>query len=245
MHNPYFQFQQFTVWHDHCAMKVCTDGVLLGSWCTVEPAQTVLDVGTGSGVIALMLAQRNATANILGIDIDADSVEQAQQNFLQSPFSQRLQAKCQDFNHHELPAASYDLIVSNPPFFTEDTLAPRPQRANARSTCSLPFAMLLAHSAMLLNEQGRLAVVIPHSSAADFILTASMHGLHLHRRCDVRTTQRKTSKRTLLEFGKQSTSSVFTTLTIHGEKGGYTDEYIALTRDFYLQQTMLIAAGLT
>ena len=127
MSNPYFQFKQFTVWHDRCAMKVGTDGVLLGAWCHVDGARKALDVGTGSGLIALMIAQRNPELQVLGIDIDVDSVIQAQENSLRSPFAQQLNIQLLNLKVLEV-LHNYDLVVSNPPFYTEDTVSPQEER---------------------------------------------------------------------------------------------------------------------
>ena len=236
-----FRFQQFEVKHDRCAMKVGTDGVLLGAWVNVDGVQAVLDIGVGSGLISLMIAQRNSQAEVLGIDIDSDAVSQAQENFQHSPFSNRLKAEVCDFRtlppHWESLEGDRErelLIVSNPPFFIEDTLAPDATRAMARSNSSLPFDILISNASSLLTEKGRFAVIIPYSQAADFVLTASTFGLHLLRRCDVQTTPRKSPKRTLLEFGKQTDTTSFETLCLYDADGSRSQEYAALTADFYL-----------
>ena len=235
--NPSFRFQQFEVRHDRCAMKVGTDGVLLGAWVRCDDVERILDVGTGSGLIALMLSQRNPQAEVLGIDIDAEAVSQAQENFLRSPFSSRLRAEVADFRIS--PPWEGDggrsLIVSNPPFFTEDTLAPDAARATARSNGSLPFAVLIANAASLLKGEGRFAVFIPYVHAADFVLTASTCGLHLLRRCDVQTSPRKPMRRTLLEFGTQTGTTSFETLCLHNADGTFSEPYRSLTADFYLK----------
>lgn len=229
MPSPNFQFKQFTVWHDRCAMKVGTDGVLLGAWCTVEGAQTVLDIGTGSGVIALMLAQRNLQARIVGIDIDADAVAQANDNFVRSPFASRLTALQMDFaSPSTLHASPFSLIVSNPPFFTEDTASPDPRRQQARSASSLPLDVLMEGVAALLADDGRFALVVPYTSAADVVLAAATHGLNLCRRCDVRGGERKPPKRVLLEFTRRTVVTQFSSLVIGSP------DYQLLTRDFYL-----------
>lgn len=231
-----FRFQQFEVWHDRCAMKVGTDGVLLGAWVNVDDVQFVLDVGTGSGLISMMIAQRNTQAEIHGIDVDAEAVSQAQENFQRSPFSSRLSAEVADFTSQFslLNSQLFDLIVCNPPFFTEDTQAPDAARAAARSNSSLPFDVLIERAARLLQEPGRFAVIIPYAQAADFVLTASTFGLYLQRRCDVKTTTQKSPKRSLLEFGKQTGTTQFDTLCLHDSDGKLSQQYQALTADFYL-----------
>ena len=231
-----FRFQQFEVWHDRCAMKVGTDGVLLGAWVNVESVQCVLDVGVGSGLISLMIAQRNTQAEIHGIDVDAEAVSQAQENFQRSPFSSRLSAEVADFTSQFslLNSQLFDLIVCNPPFFTEDTQAPDAARAAARSNSSLPFDVLIERAARLLHEQGHFAVIIPYAQAADFVLTASTFGLYLQRRSDVKTTPQKSPKRSLLEFGKQTGATQFDTLCLHDSDVRLSKQYQALTADFYL-----------
>ena len=241
-HKSFFQFQQFSVWHDRCAMKVGTDGVLIGSWCGVEGAETALDVGCGSGLIALMLAQRNPSLQVLGIDIDEAAVSQAQENFQRSPFADRLKTECADFTRSPLVESSplgelegaFSLIVSNPPFYKEDTKAPDQLRAHARHSTSLPFDTLIRHSAELLAADGHLAVILPNSAASDFILTARTSGLHLQRRCDVRTTAQKPFKRTMLELGFNQRETHFEELTLHTSDGDLSSEYKTLTSAFYL-----------
>ena len=227
MSNPYFQFKQFTVWHDRCAMKVGTDGVLLGAWCHVDGAKKALDVGTGSGLIALMIAQRNPELQVLGIDIDVDSVTQAQENSLRSPFAQQLNIQLLNLKVLEV-LHNYDLVVSNPPFYTEDTVSPQEERSAARNVKSLPFKLLIERAVELMKEDGLFSVIIPYSEASQFILDASAVGLKLYRRCDVKATPEKAYKRTLLEFGLQDRESQFEELILNSEK------FKTLVQDFYL-----------
>ena len=235
MGNPYFQFKTFCVWHDKCAMKVGTDGVLLGAWAQVDHATTALDVGTGSGLIALMLASRSSQIQVTAIDIDKDAVNQAADNFEKSSFASRLTVRQEDFGHATDKArATYDLIVSNPPFFTEKVLCPDTRRSMARSNTHLPFELLLENSATLLNPNGHLSVIIPFSESASFIAEAAAHGLYLYRRCDVRSTERKPPVRTLLELGRHGGDTQTDLLTIHAHGGGLSPEMKQLTEDFYL-----------
>ena len=219
-----FKFRQFTVWHDRCAMKVGTDGVLLGAWASVDGAANALDVGTGSGLIALMLAQRNTELRVTGVDIDSDAVAQARENFLRSPFASRLTVLEADFTAPFPYDLKYDVIVSNPPFYVEDVHSPD----------SRPFATLVDRAAELLSPQGKIDVVVPASAVPDIVLSASAHGLHLLRRTDVHTTERKPPKRTLLEFRRSDEPSVCSKLVIHDVAGGYSLQYRQLTQDFYL-----------
>jgi len=233
MRNPSFNFKQFTVWHDRCAMKVGTDGVLLGAWCSADNADFALDIGTGSGLIALMLAQRTQ-AKVIGIDIDADAVAQAANNFRQSPFAARLTALQADFAAFA-PAQSFGLIVSNPPFFAEDTASPNSQRDQARRATNLPLSVLLSGAKKLLAPGGKVAIVVPQSQAAEAVFQASQCGLHLCRRCDVRSTPAKPPLRALLEWTDRPCQSQISALCLHGEGGARSDDYARLTEDFNLK----------
>lgn len=242
-----FRFKQFAVRHDRCAMKVGTDGVLLGAWANVEGAKTALDIGTGTGLIALMLAQRNATLPITGIDIDPAAVEQAKENVQNSPWRERIVIEKEDFQTFSptLPhdeegvqrterGCLFDLIVSNPPFFLEDTLNPNAARTAARHACSLPFPVLIQKAARMLTEQGRLCLIVPTAIATDVVGEAATHHLYLSKRTDVKTTPRKVPKRTLLEFTPYITETAYSTLTLQDEQQQKTSEYTALTQEFYL-----------
>ena len=234
-------------------MKVGTDGVLLGAWAnptlnshpptlyskpyTLNPILSTLnylDVGTGTGLIALMLAQRFPHANIVGIDIDEASIEQAKENVTGSPFKAQITLLRQDFNDIDSFSSQFDLIVSNPPFYTEDTLSGKDARDKARHTSSLPFETLVENAAKLLTENGHFSVIIPYQSAPDFISLCAINRLYLTRRTDVRTSLRKPLKRTLLEFGKTILPVDATTLTLHDEHGQRTPDYTQLTAPFYL-----------
>lgn len=224
-------------------MKVGTDGVLLGAWCRTEGCAAVLDVGTGSGVIALMLAQRLPAARITAIDIDEAAVAQAQENFAASPWATRLTCRKEDFGaaDRKPPSAAadtperYDLIVSNPPFFTERVTSPSPARRLARSAASLPLSVLVRVAARRLTATGRLALVLPHDAAGEAVLSAAAEGLHLCRRCDVRTTAAKPPRRVLLEFGRERADTALETLTLCGDDGNRTPQYEALTAPFYVR----------
>ena len=242
-----FRFKQFAVRHDRCAMKVGTDGVLLGAWANVEGAKTALDIGTGTGLIALMLAQRNVTLHITGIDIDPAAVEQAKENVQNSPWRNRIVIEKEDFQTFSptLPhdeegvqrterGCLFDLIVSNPPFFLEDTLNPNAARTAARHACSLPFPVLIQKAARMLTEQGRLCLIVPTAIATDVVGEAATHHLYLSKRTDVKTTPRKAPKRTLLEFTPYITETAYSTLTLQDEQQQKTSEYTALTQEFYL-----------
>ena len=247
MANSYFQFKQFTIHHDRCAMKVGTDGVLLGAWAPLDHPARILDVGTGSGVIALMLAQRFPAATVEGIDIDAAAIAQAQENIAASPYAARCTARCSTLHsliqqagsatgvqNAPAPEELYDAVVCNPPFFEESLLPPDARRRDARHTTSLPFPELAADSARLLRPGVCFCVILPTTAFDAFHLQCFDHGLTLEARCDVKTTPQKPPKRTLACFRKDTaTTRRNDTLTLT-ENGQRSSAYAALTRDFYL-----------
>ncbi len=214
-------------------MKVGTDGVLLGAWVSVRPTdRRILDIGTGTGLIALMLAQRAAAASITGIDIA--SVDEARRNADASPWGDRLHFEQCPVQRFE--AEPFDLIVSNPPFFVESLRCPDAGRTQARHAVELPFEALRDALLRLLAPEGRYALVLPVAEAARF--EALCEGeLHRLRRTEVRTTPRRAPKRVLLEGTRRPTAApVCDALTIGtGAHETYTDEYRLLTRDFYLK----------
>jgi len=234
MSNDIFRFKQFCIRHDRCAMKVGTDGVLLGAWGWVE-SRRILDVGTGTGLIALMAAQRNPEAQVLGIDIDEAAVRQAQENIAESPFSQRVRCELQDvLTFH--PEARFDAILCNPPFFTEDTLPDDNARAMARNNRSLPFAKLVPKVATLLNDEGRFSIIVPSNHAQEIIGLCLAEGLQLQRRCLVRTVAHKPPRRALLTFVFQvsTVNSQLSDLCLMSSDGNRSYAYEELTKAFYL-----------
>lgn len=224
-------------------MKVGTDGVLLGAWCSVEGASRALDVGTGSGLIAMMIAQRNELVSVDAIDIDADAVSQATDNFRNSSFATRLKAHLWNFVQTSSSSkdvtfvperGTYDLVVSNPPFYSEQTECKGKKRHMARHTSSLPLNTLVENARSLLTDEGRLSLILPFESSDEVIGEAAMVGLYLVRRTDIRTTERKCPKRTLLEFGLNITDAQHDTLILSDATGQRTIQYSELTREFYL-----------
>lgn len=219
-------------------MKVGTDGVLLGAWAAQgEESQKILkalDVGVGSGLISLMLAQRFPDIQVTGIDIDEPSVCQAKENVGASPFKERISIHKQDFREINSYSNKYDIIVSNPPFYSERTLSGDIARDTARHNCFLSFDTLVGNAAKLLTDNGLFSVVIPYGEARGFISTCASHKLYLKRRMDVRPSEKKTFRRTLLEFGRTACATITTTLILNALDGSRTDEYTQLTKDFYL-----------
>lgn len=232
MPNPYFKFKQFTVYHDKCAMKVGTDGVLLGAWCDVAGVRRMLDVGTGTGLIALMAAQRSE-AHVTALDVDAAAVEQARENCDASPWAERIDVVQADFCSYR-PGGLFDCIVSNPPYFVEDVHCPDKQRNMARHTAGLTFASLLERVGALLSEEGRFSVVLPAVAVADFVYQAMRNKLYLSRRTLVCTKSGVLPKRALLEFSRVENTCRESVLTIESEHHKYTPEFVELVKDFYL-----------
>ncbi|MDD4425269.1 MAG: methyltransferase [Mariniphaga sp.] len=233
--NNYFQFKHFSIIQENAAFKVGTDAVLLGSWVNISTAKTILDIGTGTGIIALMMAQRS-TARITGIEIEKNAAEEATGNVKNSPWNQRvniLNTSFQDFV--KANTGVFDLIVSNPPFFTNSQKSKCNLLALARHNDLLPHARLVIGAVELLERKGRLAVILPAETSPGFIEMAENNGLHLIRQTDVKPNNRKKTNRFLMEFGKIKEITEKSSLIIYDdEKPDFTDDYKWLTRDFYL-----------
>ena len=228
-----FRFKQFAVEQDDVAMKVGTDGVLLGAWAACDGAKRILDIGTGTGVISLMLAQRNAEAQIQAVEIDETATQRARSNFDLSPWAERLEVEncaVQEFG----AAEKFDLIISNPPYFVDSLLPPDAKRSTARHTHDLSFEELDKAVCRLLADEGRFALILPITEFEKYLTITQ---LHLARRCDVYPKVGAAIKRVMAEFALHATAEVkYETITIEQDKrGDYTDEYRALTKDFYLK----------
>ena len=236
MSNPYFQFKQFTIRHDKCAMKVGTDGVLLGAWADVQSSQHILDVGTGSGLIAIMLAQRSH-AVIDAIDIDYDACLQARENAGSSPFAGRIHIEHSPLAEYANHCSSkYDLIVSNPPYFIASLKCPDGKRSLARHTDTLLLEDLVKDCSRLLTENGRIALILPFEQTDYLYDIAKKYQLFLRRRTNVIPQPNAAPKRLLVELSVQPHTSAFTgDLTIEESRHQYTEAYKTLTRDFYLK----------
>lgn len=235
-----FRFKQFTVQQDKCAMKVGTDGVLLGAWAPIgHNPQSILDIGAGTGLIALMLAQRSNAGQIDAIEIDNNAYEQAVGNFEDSPWADRLfcyHAGLDEFID-EMEDEEYELIISNPPFYSEDYITGNEQRDKARFNFSLPFEELAeAVSLLLRGDNGIFAVVLPYKEEENFIAIAKECSLFPFRITRVKGTPKAEIKRSLIAFKKLETEHILTDeLIIETERHNYTPEYIELTKDFYLK----------
>jgi tRNA1Val (adenine37-N6)-methyltransferase len=236
MSNQWFRFQKFLIRQDRSAMKVGTDGVLLGAWAGCDHCSTILDIGTGTGLIALMLAQRNSDTMITALEIDSSASTQARENVSESFWKDRITVIEDDFCSWE-PAhgLGFDLIVSNPPFFTRSLKNPDNQRATARHDDELPFSCLISKAAGLLTSLGKLSLVLPTDRVSEVTRMTSEAGLFLHRRMDVRGHGQAPVKRVLLEWGRGERSLEITELIIEKEvRGEFTEEYKRLTGEFYL-----------
>jgi tRNA1Val (adenine37-N6)-methyltransferase len=208
--------------------------VLLGACCNVADAQSILDVGTGTGLIALMLAQRT-DADISAIEIDEASCLDAQLNFRNSPWSERIQLYAADFNEFQAThPGSFDLIVSNPPFFRQSLKSADSASSMARHDVALSFVQLITGSKKLLNFPGRLAVIIPVEACDDFRETARLEGFYLCRKTMVIPRTGKSPKRVLLEFSVTQAYPEVGELVILEDKNRYSEAFIELTKEFYL-----------
>ncbi len=232
-----FHFKQFTIHQDRCAMKIGTDGVLLGAWTPLANApESILDIGAGTGIIALMLAQRSTAETIDAIEIAEAAYEQCMDNFEQSPWADRL------FCYHagldefvEEIEDRYELIVSNPPFYSEAMASGSTARDLARQNQSLPFGELLEGVSKLLSPEGVFTTIIPNKEEAAFKEIAATYGLLPKHITHVKGTATATIKRSMLAFTFSAEDTQEDTLVIEHARHEYTAAYTALTQEFYLK----------
>ncbi len=234
--NNYFQFKKFRINQEKSAMKVNTDGVLLGAWTDLTSVNTVLDIGTGTGMISLMIAQRSA-ATITGIEIEKNAAEEAYINVQHSVWNERIKIEhvsFQDFADHSNDR--FDLIVSNPPFFSNSAKNREPHVAIARHNHKLPFSDILSGSLKLLAESGKLALILPADSAGGFIEEAQQNNLFLARLTEVQPFPGKEPNRYLMEFGRELKKVQKNRISVYNETGkDYSEDFKLLARDFYLK----------
>lgn len=232
-----FKFKQFTIQQDRCAMKIGTDGVLLGAWVSLEnDPDSILDIGAGTGILSLQLAQRSIAETIEAIEIDENAFEQCVENFEDSPWGDRLfcfHASAQEFA--EEIDAEFNLIIANPPFYSDDYKTESESRNQARFTDSLPFRDLAIMAFQFLSEDGIFALILPRKEEENFIAIASEVGLSPKRICRVKGSPTSEVKRSLLEFSFQETETIFEELIIEISRHHYTKEYQDLVKDFYLK----------
>lgn len=234
MPKPEFRFKRFTIRQDRCALKVGTDGVLFGAWVNYEGARRILDIGTGTGVLALIAAQRNDEAQIDAVEIDDASAEQATENVAASPWSDRVRVHRMDVRRMKA-ADPYDLIICNPPYYAGYSTSPDQRIGLAKHSGELLFSELLSAVGALLNAGGRFAVIIPKNRELEFLKEAGRVGLHPRRRCVVRYVAHRPAKRVLLELDRSSATVEETELTVEATGPfDYTPEYRALISDLML-----------
>lgn len=238
MGTHYFQFKQFTIYHDRCAMKVGTDGVLLGAWCNIPKNGNILDIGTGTGIIALMAAQRSSFSQVSidAIEIDRDAYLQAKENISSSPWSNKIQViNCSLQEYAEMSETLYDHIVSNPPYF-DNTLPPKSlSRQMARHTASLTYEEFVSNAVKLLKPEGHISVIYPADQDRQLTGIAVSNKLWVSRKVWVKGRPNVFPKRVLVEWGKSPVSYIEEELVIETAPLTYTPEYIDLTKDFYLK----------
>jgi tRNA1Val (adenine37-N6)-methyltransferase len=234
MSEDIFHFRYFTVHQDKCAMKVGTDAVLLGSWVDPGDARRILDVGTGTGLLALMLAQKS-DAMIEGVDIDQGAYLQARENFLLSPWYFQLtpvHASFQEFAVQATPG--YDLIVSNPPYFQHASKPSGEARTAARHTDMLAYGELIDGVRKLLHPNGRFCVILPFKEGMDFLDLAQQRGLFCQRLARIKTKPGKPEKRVMIEFGYRFGVMTEEEIVIQEENNRFSDQYIRMTDEYFL-----------
>lgn len=227
-----FKFRNFIIRQENCAMKVGTDGVMLGAWA--NGGSHVLDIGTGTGLIALMMAQRFAEALVEGVEIDGDAACQASANVKASPYAERVcvhSSSLQDF----LPSSPFDAIVTNPPFFVNSLASPSSARTVARHATTLTFSEIFRFASRWLSLDGELSAVLPIDVADDFSSEAFMCGFFLARKCCVRTVERRMPKRVLLSFTKVRPLLFDESEVVLMQDGRRSEWYAGLTKDFYVK----------
>ena len=227
-----FTFRQFSVNDRRCGMKIGTDGVVLGAWADCRNAKTAIDIGCGSGLIALMIAQRS-DASVTAVELDRGAYLDAVDNVAHSPWRDRISVIEGDFSAYR-PIAPADLIVSNPPFFASGELSPSASRAGARHEGSLNYSTLIDYAAEYLSPLGRLAFIYDAGREDDIIYKAEMKHLKLRRICRLRQREDRPYIRTLYEFSPTDGPIETDTLTICGRDGRHSDGFRTLTQDFYL-----------
>jgi len=235
MANDYFRFKQFTIHQDRCAFKVGTDGVLLGALAEIHGNGWLLDIGTGTGLIAIMAAQRT-NCRIIAIEPDYNSYIQACENVFACPWSDRISVEKYTFSDYfSICDRKFDFIVTNPPYFRNSLLSPDPAKSGARHACSLSYEQLAGGCARLLAEEGSLHIILPYTEGTLFIATAAEKGLFCSRMIKVKAVPSGPVIRLIMKFEKSKKPIREGFLTIEtGRRHEYTPEYIEATRDFYL-----------
>lgn len=229
-----FKFKQFSLQQTNAAMKIGTDGILLGAWARVAHSKTLLDIGTGTGVIALMQAQKNNSVLIDAVEIDNNASIDAKFNFENSPWNNRLnlhQCSLESFDKK----IEYDTIISNPPFFEKSLVANTQSRTMARHTASLHYNQIIEFAECWLSKNGNLCMILPVNQEEKCILKARKSGLYVKRKCNVFPKKTKNQHRSLIEFSFENQTQIEENLIIENEKRhDYTDKYKEITKEFYI-----------
>jgi len=236
MPNPYFQFKQFTIFQDQCAMKVCTDACILGAWFSEKtPAySSILDIGSGTGLLMLMLAQKHK-GEIQGIELDLSAFKQLKENIGQSRWSGELQVFPGDVRQFNFPH-KFDFIITNPPFYERDLEADSHSKNLARHSKELTLAELLATIDENLSAEGSFGILLPYHRVNYFEELAESRHFHLREQLFIRQTPRHDLFRAVLHFSRNKENFIpETELSIQNEQGQYTDEFVELMRDYYLK----------
>jgi tRNA1Val (adenine37-N6)-methyltransferase len=230
-----FTFKQFAIEHKNCAMKVNTDGILLASWVQLLHPKSILDIGTGSGLLSLMLAQRTqeSGSQITALEIDEDASKQAQINFEQSPWHERINNVRADVTQWQCDT-QFDVIISNPPYFTNSLASPNEKRHLARHNDSLSFIQLLDCASKLSTRNAELHLILPSNETQSLLSLLPQTNWHLIRHTSVSTVDGKVASRELLSFSKHAGNLIHNTLCIKTQSNQYSPEFIELTRAFYL-----------
>jgi tRNA1Val (adenine37-N6)-methyltransferase len=235
MANDYFVFKQFTIHQDISAFKVGTDGVLLGAAVDISGVARILEIGTGTGLIAIMLAQRS-NAEIVAIEPDKDSFNQASENVSLCRWRDRIKVEHTDLQNFNPGEVKYDLVVTNPPYFTDSLKSPDPKRSAARHNDSLSSQDILKGVSKLLETAGRFQMIMPYTEGNVFIAEAHEYGLYCNNIVKIKPLPTSEVRRLILTFSSHRVKPLERFLTIeHGKRHEFTEEYISLTRDFYLK----------
>lgn len=229
-----FNFKQFSVQQNLSAMKIGTDGVLLGAWADAENGGEILDVGSGTGIISLMLAQRFPQSKITAIEISTDAASESETNFSRSPWSERLRVVNSDFRNHSFESKEFDSIVSNPPFFNNGIKSPDAFRAKARHDDTLSAIDIIRFGARLLSKTGKISLITPAELEDSLIYEATLAGLTPTRLTRVCSVEEKKPIRLLSEFSRKTSATKADVLVIRDKNNNFSDNYINLVKDFYI-----------